>query len=607
MKHPILILLLSVFTFQSNATSIIASSLGFNPTDATSSLQGAIDSGNDTVIIDLQASDWITQPLFIDSISNLVVILEPGVQVVAKSGAFLGLNDRLLQISSSDHIAIFGYGAVLRMIKSEYTTGEWRHCLAIVNSSFVSVAGLELNDSGGDGLYLADLGTNNYCRNIHIKDCKMDNNKRQGVSIVSADSVLIEHCEMTNTNGTSPEAGMDLEPDLPAQRITNILVRKCRFTGNNGSGVMVNSKYLDGTSVPIAVLIEDCYLASNRESQLYLNSDTVEASGNVTVNRTFIEISAFPGVYVEKSATDFFLTMNDCVLKNVGDTSFTFYSPITFQTFASLQNTSEYGGAAFNNCLIEFSKNRAYMQCVDLGLPPGSADISGNFTIVNPNSVAPAFGSSPSNINVTQRFFTSFPPQLLSMQTSDADAFEGASDLAGFEISRAAADSFPLAVNYSIAGTAGNRTDYSLLPGFLIIPSLTAAASDSLSAIADLVTEITEEVLLQISASSSYSISSQDSVLLFIDPVPNGIAGQDEMTISAYPNPNQGLFELHYSEAFQQGTMDLTDVTGKVIFSTALTPQSRETKVDIRTLAPGIYFCRITNENNVSCVKIIRE
>ena len=42
-----------------------------------------------------------------------------------------------------------------------------------------------------------------------------DNNRRQGLSIVEADGVLVTDSIFSNTHGTRPSAGIDLEPDQP--------------------------------------------------------------------------------------------------------------------------------------------------------------------------------------------------------------------------------------------------------------------------------------------------------------------------------------------------------------------------------------------------------
>ena len=62
-----------------------ASSFGWNAEDSTAALQAAFDSGANKVVIDRQAGDWISRPLFITN-SNIEVVLADGVTLKANSG-----------------------------------------------------------------------------------------------------------------------------------------------------------------------------------------------------------------------------------------------------------------------------------------------------------------------------------------------------------------------------------------------------------------------------------------------------------------------------------------------------------------------------------------
>ena len=75
-----------------------ASSFGWNAEDSTAALQAAFDSGASRVIIDRQAGDWISRPLFITN-SNVEVVLSDGVTLKAKRGEFYGRNDCLIRIT----------------------------------------------------------------------------------------------------------------------------------------------------------------------------------------------------------------------------------------------------------------------------------------------------------------------------------------------------------------------------------------------------------------------------------------------------------------------------------------------------------------------------
>jgi hypothetical protein len=51
--------------------------------------------------------------------------------------------------------------------------------------------------------------------NTHIVDCVFDRNYRQGMSVIAAVNLTVERTIFSNTAGTAPAAGVDLEPDCP--------------------------------------------------------------------------------------------------------------------------------------------------------------------------------------------------------------------------------------------------------------------------------------------------------------------------------------------------------------------------------------------------------
>ena len=62
-----------------------------------------------------------------------------------------------------------------------------------------------------------------------VRDCVFDRNYRQGFSVISVINLLVERCVFSNTNGTDPQAGVDLEPDFPSHRLTNVTFRDCSY------------------------------------------------------------------------------------------------------------------------------------------------------------------------------------------------------------------------------------------------------------------------------------------------------------------------------------------------------------------------------------------
>ena len=98
---------------------VVASAFGFDATDSTAALQAAIDSGARTVVVDKQSGPWVTTPLTLRS--DLELVLEAGVEIVAKAGAFLPKGDCLMRAANVENLTIRGEGtgATLRLRKPE--------------------------------------------------------------------------------------------------------------------------------------------------------------------------------------------------------------------------------------------------------------------------------------------------------------------------------------------------------------------------------------------------------------------------------------------------------------------------------------------------------
>jgi len=108
-------------------------------------------------------------------------------------------------------------------------------CLYVINSKAVNFIGCTINNSTGDGINVtATLDQQpHYSQDITIEDCKIFNSTRNGISVVRGSNVKIINCEVTNSNGLRPQAGIDIEPDnhqiKPGTK--NILIENNSFFG----------------------------------------------------------------------------------------------------------------------------------------------------------------------------------------------------------------------------------------------------------------------------------------------------------------------------------------------------------------------------------------
>jgi hypothetical protein len=217
-----------------------------------------------TLEIPASSSAYNIGPLYFPS--NTSLFLDAGVVVQARPG--FSANQKLLNIVNVSNVHLQGNGAVFRMRKAEYTSGEYRHCLNIEGASDVSITSISCNDSGGDGLYIG-AGLKGYSARIQITDAKFDNNRRQGMSITSGIDVTIRRCNFTSTSGTAPADGIDLEPNEPDNFLQNISIQDSVTGGNAGNGVGIDIRNLNSSSAPVAIVIERHTSYGNQKSGYY--------------------------------------------------------------------------------------------------------------------------------------------------------------------------------------------------------------------------------------------------------------------------------------------------------------------------------------------------
>ena len=303
----------------SNASRIKVSTFGFK-TDPSLALMQALKSDYDTLVIDLQQEDWVLTPMRIRNIANKVILLEKGVVLRAKPGAYTHRNDCLLKFIECTNIQILGTDNLLQMNKEEYVDGEWRNVIGLRNCKDVVIRNLTVRDSGGDGIYIDGFAKGTYSENIKICYVKSLNNKRQGISIISAKNVWIENCLFADTIGTFPGAGIDLEPDRKDNILEQITIINCVFQNNYNAGVKIALHKLEADSKPISVLFKGCSLINNHSvdnpkpsSEILIGANALTpVKGEIRFEDCTIKDSKWGILFSRKRADGFKVVFDGC-------------------------------------------------------------------------------------------------------------------------------------------------------------------------------------------------------------------------------------------------------------------------------------------------------
>jgi hypothetical protein len=328
-----------------------ASWWGFQPEESTAALQAAINSGARKVVVDKMPSPWIVDQLRLASDQEL--FFEAGVEVVAKKGAFHGSSDSLFSAAAKKNIKLIGPGATLRMRRADYDSrdykhAEWRHVLKFHGCTGITVEGLTLAESGGDGIYLGAGSGGAPCKDVVIRDVICDRNYRQGISVISAENLLIERCILRGTAGTPPAAGIDFEPNLANERLVNCVMRDCTIENNQGYALHVYAPNLDATSRPLSIRIENCVTrGTNARSASFVvsNGPKGPVPGLIELkNCRFEDVGTTAVTIASTTPRGVRLRMIDCTLADPAEKS-RLAAPILLQTRPD--NLEQFGAVEF--------------------------------------------------------------------------------------------------------------------------------------------------------------------------------------------------------------------------------------------------------------------
>ncbi|MBP1472749.1 right-handed parallel beta-helix repeat-containing protein [Frateuria sp. MAH-13] len=221
--------------------------LGNGVHDDTAAIQAAVDSlptSGGTVFI--PAGHYMvnaTKPIKLRSHTRLKLDPAATLEVIPTSaGRYM-----VIQIYNATDVRVVGGNLVGDRAKHKGTTGEWGYGINVTASKNVVLKNINLSNFWGDGIWVGakDVGREHVRSDyVTINGIVSSNNRRQGMSIGPAQHVYIVNSTFQNTNGTLPEAGVDIEP--MSEGLTNtIRLENNKFIGNNGNGIEMHAHISD--------------------------------------------------------------------------------------------------------------------------------------------------------------------------------------------------------------------------------------------------------------------------------------------------------------------------------------------------------------------------
>lgn len=423
-------------------STVYAADYGFNAEDATSAIQNAINDPNaEKVVIQNMGAPWIISEQ-ISLKDNVEIVFAEGVVVKAKSNNFLDNKSSMFQAENVDNIKLTGEGSggnlpTLQMNSNEYVgdaaNNQYNHVINLFGVNGYEIRNLTLSGAGGDGIHIAggsfekppeDKSILTYSANGLIDNVVSSGNRRQGLSIDSAENLLVTNSVFENTAGVEPSAGIDLEPTWDFERLKNITIKNVKLDGNQGWGIQMALGNLDDSSEPVsidirgaditnmvgdrgAILIDSQYLAnysSDSTDKTYKGvedhsqpNSTINGSiniGNVTISnaerinsgfaaenpRTYIVVQDVPGNLNDPNNLQVnfhWVQISDPLHSNVVTT------PIYISGLPGEDKPSEIGNFSFNNVTVEGNYDLPVVFAELLNEDANLNNISGAISVFN--------------------------------------------------------------------------------------------------------------------------------------------------------------------------------------------------------------------------------
>lgn len=172
-----------------------------------------------------------------------------------------------------------------KIIGDKYThlgeTGEWGMGIEIRDSQNVSISNMNIDKMWGDAIYIGTNGKNS-TYNISVKNIRMNDNRRQGISIISVNKLLASNITATNTSGAMPASGIDIEPNNGSMILKNIVLKNIKTSGNQGSGIQIGLSRYDNSTKPLSITIEN-HQDANSGHGLLLGAINKKAIGTMSI------------------------------------------------------------------------------------------------------------------------------------------------------------------------------------------------------------------------------------------------------------------------------------------------------------------------------------
>lgn len=194
--------------------------------------------------------------------SNMHLRLAPGARLLAKPNAVE--NAFVLFVDQVHDVEISGGEIIGERDRHLGTTGEWGHGIKVKGAQAVTIRDIRISKCWGDGITVGPRpmwkAPYRMSRDVVVANVTCTGNRRQGLSIGNVVGMQVYDSLFSDTHGTSPQCGIDIEPDkdFDGQGFCDqVHIENCVMRGNAAYGVNVWKRSRN-------VTITRCTIVGNR-------------------------------------------------------------------------------------------------------------------------------------------------------------------------------------------------------------------------------------------------------------------------------------------------------------------------------------------------------
>jgi len=206
---------------------------GDGVSDDTQQVQKAFEHHNILLQNDYYVSDAYVDEYSLLTVSdNTRIVFNGSIKLAASSVGRLYIID----MTDKHNITLVGSGVIDGNRAAHIGEDEqWVHCINVIGGENITIDGITCINAWGDGIYIG----NHLCKEVHVRNCTMRNNRRNNMSLTCCDGAYITGCLFAEANGQNPRAGIDIEPNA-GQYCTNVFFDDCTFVDNETYNILVS-------------------------------------------------------------------------------------------------------------------------------------------------------------------------------------------------------------------------------------------------------------------------------------------------------------------------------------------------------------------------------